>query len=74
MSTTHNGFGDTGDLRRCLSLTQHDFGESLARGSLVVDAREPQILNRITGGQQARVPFGVFGIEPAVADGLEERP
>jgi len=39
-------FGDRGDLAGGLSLSKHDFGESLAGRSMVVDAGESEVFER----------------------------
>jgi hypothetical protein len=67
-------FGDAGDLRRRLAEAEDDFGKPLPGRSMVVDASEAEVFERILPEVLDRATLGVGGIEAAVSNRREERP
>ena len=73
MSPVDNGAGNTRDLIGGFAFAEDHLGEALTGRAMVVDAGEPQVLERI-GRLGSQCPlFGFDRIEAAVAYGVEKR-
>ena len=74
MTAVGDGSGDASDLLGRLPLTVDHFREPLARGAVMVDACEPEVLDRFTHQPFEGMPLGVGRVDLAVADRVEKRP
>ena len=72
LTARHDGLGDARDLSRCLALAIDDFGKPLAFGTIVVQARKSEILDRVAGHRLARLIGCLDCRQPPLSDGLEQ--
>jgi hypothetical protein len=74
MTARNDPFRDGGDLGRSFAYAEDDFGEPLSQGAMVIDACEPEVLERsgLHGGNDPR--RGGVGIERAAAHVMKQLP
>jgi hypothetical protein len=63
---------DRCDLRRGLAEAQNDLGESLPNGAMVVDACEPDVLERLSPECLDQLPQSLRRIRVAPGDPIEQ--